>query len=281
MCRCYLCLQIDKLKLTRNELFAKKRQKKAIASLGKDWICCLQIISSTKEQLLPLINNSLLRVWKQLGNKHNTIKDVLLASFWPWRMWFNIPSFWHWKIKKRPAVCGLHEWLKVNNWFTIFAADLVGNHAKCELPNCFSLSKCSGFGMINIFTQIFISLMASSFACCAKPSPLFSTFSFTGKISDPFFIHKKEGGEVKSLDSFWYTKIFTSLNKPSSWSMSPSKSFLLVKTASWYLTLVLCVGASQVRFCELSAVCVHLSLAASQGVFNRDALQTSSVQMQK
>lgn len=60
-------------------------------------------------------------------------------------------------IWQRAAVPGLHEWLKVNNWFTIFATDLVGNQTKWELPNCFSFSKCSGFSMINIFTQIFIS----------------------------------------------------------------------------------------------------------------------------
>lgn len=67
---------------------------------------------------------------------------------------FGIEKFCIWQ---RDDVPGLHERLKVNNWFTIFAVDLVGNHAKCELPNCFSLSKCSGFGLINIFTQIFIS----------------------------------------------------------------------------------------------------------------------------
>lgn len=60
------------------------------------WICCLPIVSSSKQQYLPLINNSFLSVWKQLSNKHITIKDVLLASFWAWRMWFNTP-FWHWE----------------------------------------------------------------------------------------------------------------------------------------------------------------------------------------
>lgn len=168
VCRHYLCLRIDRLKLIRTELLAKKRQKKATAGRSGErlWICCLQITSSTQQQFLPLISNSLLSIWKQLSKKHNTIKDVLLASFWPWRMWFNIPPFWHWEICiwQRAAVPGFHEWLKVNNCFTIFAADLVGNRAKCELPSCFSLSICSVFNMINIFTQIFISLTTFYFA---------------------------------------------------------------------------------------------------------------------
>lgn len=144
----------------------EKTEKGNSRSGERLWICCLQIISSTKQQLFPLINNSLLRVWKQLSNKHNTIKDVLLASFWPWMMWFNIPSFWHWEILyMAKSSCAWPSWvIKGEQLIYHFAADLVGNHAKCELPNCFSLSKCNVFSMINIFIQTFISLTTSSFA---------------------------------------------------------------------------------------------------------------------
>lgn len=81
VCRCYLCLQTGKLKLIRTELLAKKTQEKTTVGLEKDFGSAVSKSSSMKQQFLPLINNSLLRIWKQLSNKHSTIKHVSLASF--------------------------------------------------------------------------------------------------------------------------------------------------------------------------------------------------------
>lgn len=89
------------------------------------------------------------------SNEPTTLKNILLASFWPCRIWVGILLFWGWEpVDGKEQMC-LVCWI-TGEHLIIFATDLISNHARCELTSCFYCNKYSVFSIINyLFTCLF------------------------------------------------------------------------------------------------------------------------------